>query len=59
MDKYTWTNFGSSDSLGDLTSAFLWAEMEEGDGNARTCSLSGTTTTAHLSRSSNKAAPVA
>lgn len=31
VDKYTWTDFGSSYLPGELISAFLWAQMEEAD----------------------------
>ena len=31
MDKYTWTDFGSSYLPSELVSAFLWAQMEEAD----------------------------
>lgn len=31
VDKYTWTDFGSSYLPSELISAFLWAQMEEAD----------------------------
>jgi len=31
IDKYTWQSIGSSYLPGELTSAFLWAQMEEAD----------------------------
>ena len=31
VDKYTWTDFGSSYLPSELVSAFLWAQMEEAD----------------------------
>ena len=31
VDKYTWTDFGSSFLPGELISAFLWAQMEEAE----------------------------
>lgn len=35
VDKYTWTDFGSSYLPGELISAFLWAQMEEADAITR------------------------
>jgi dTDP-4-amino-4,6-dideoxygalactose transaminase len=35
VDKYTWTDFGSSYLPGELISAFLWAQMEEADATTR------------------------
>lgn len=35
VDKYTWTDFGSSYLPGELISAFLWAQMEEADSITR------------------------
>ena len=31
VDKYTWVDLGSSYLPGDITAAFLWAQMEEAD----------------------------
>ena len=31
VDKYTWTDFGSSYLPGELVAAFLWAQMEEAE----------------------------
>lgn len=35
VDKYTWTDFGSSYLPSELISAFLWAQMEEGEAITR------------------------
>ncbi len=35
VDKYTWCDIGSSFLPGDLTAAFLWAQMEEADAITR------------------------
>jgi dTDP-4-amino-4,6-dideoxygalactose transaminase len=35
VDKYTWTDFGSSYLPSELVSAFLWAQMEEADAITR------------------------
>ncbi len=35
VDKYTWTDFGSSYLPSELISAFLWAQMEEADNITR------------------------
>jgi dTDP-4-amino-4,6-dideoxygalactose transaminase len=36
VDKYTWTDIGSSYLPGEITAAFLWAQMQEADAiNAR------------------------
>ena len=32
VDKYTWQEVGSSFLLGELSAAFLWAQLEEADG---------------------------
>jgi len=32
IDKYTWVDIGSSYLPGELTAAFLWAQMEQADG---------------------------
>lgn len=35
VDKYTWVDIGSSYLPGELTAAFLWAQMEEAEGITR------------------------
>jgi dTDP-4-amino-4,6-dideoxygalactose transaminase len=31
VDKYTWTDLGSSFALGDMSAAFLWAQLQKAD----------------------------